>query len=44
MQLIRDNLTLWTSELEEGDNWDWLIHGHLIYKVAFFEFNRIKSI
>lgn len=21
MQLIRDNLTLWTSELEEGDNW-----------------------
>jgi 14-3-3 protein epsilon len=20
MQLIRDNLTLWTSELEEGDN------------------------
>jgi hypothetical protein len=21
MQLIRDNLTLWTSELEEGENW-----------------------
>jgi hypothetical protein len=25
MQLIRDNLTLWTSELEEdGDKWVWL--------------------
>jgi hypothetical protein len=21
MQLIRDNLTLWTSELEEAENW-----------------------
>jgi len=33
MQLIRDNLTLWTSELaddaeggEGGDKWKWIMH------------------
>jgi hypothetical protein len=31
MQLIRDNLTLWTSELEEdgNDKWKWLQHSYI---------------
>jgi hypothetical protein len=34
MQLIRDNLTLWTSELEEDDKW--VIASQPIYKAIFF--------
>jgi hypothetical protein len=34
MQLIRDNLTLWTSELEEdGDKWSWFFIP--IYKAKY---------
>jgi hypothetical protein len=39
MQLIRDNLTLWTSELEEdGDKWEWSFRP--IYKAIHLLFHQ----
>jgi hypothetical protein len=55
MQLIRDNLTLWTSELEEGDNWLMKItyiyaitnknKNHSHYQIAFtFYLNKLFTL
>jgi hypothetical protein len=41
MQLIRDNLTLWTSELEEdGDKWGRWSSYTLYTKAIFLAFNK----
>jgi hypothetical protein len=41
MQLIRDNLTLWTSELEEdGDKWEWSFRH--IYKAIYHRILKLS--
>jgi hypothetical protein len=39
MQLIRDNLTLWTNETEENEAWNyWWIYTYINYLIIYWIF------